>query len=166
MTSSMTAAGTRTRRLALAVALAFLLAACAPWDTPGGGPGEMPHGDMPMRDMPMGDMHGSARGTDEDQAPAPVEDAAEVRVIATEMAFIPARLDLTAGEAVNVTVTNDGQLFHDFALEEAGVHLNLDPGEQATAALILDQPGSYEAICTVPGHAAAGMVLTITVEQA
>ena len=46
------------------------------------------------------------------------------------------------------------------------VHLNLDPGDQASAALILDRPGSYQAICTVPGHAAAGMVLTIAVEEA
>lgn len=146
---------TRTRRLALAAVLGLLLAACAPWGVPGGG---MPHGNMPM-----GDMHGSTRSSGDDQAPAPVEGATEVHVQATEMAFTPAELVLAAGETVNVTVTNDGQLFHDFVLEGAGVHLNLGAGEQATAALTLNEPGTYEAICTVTGHAGAGMVLTIQV---
>jgi uncharacterized cupredoxin-like copper-binding protein len=113
--------------------------------------------------MPMGDMHGNARSSGEDQAPAPAENAEEIDVQATEMAFTPAELDLAAGETVNVTVTNDGQLFHDFVLDAAGVHLNLDPGEQASAALTLQEPGTYQAICTVPGHADAGMALTVDV---
>ena len=151
----------RTRRFALLAALALLLAACAPWSPPGGGTpdgGGMPHGDMPMSDM-----HGTARSAGEDQAPAPVDDAEEIHVQATEMAFTPAEVDLAAGEPVNVTVVNDGQLFHDFVLDEAGVHLNLDPGEQASAALTLDEPGTYQAICTVTGHADAGMLLTVNV---
>ena len=160
MTLLMTARRSSTRGLALAVTVALVLAACAPWGMPDGGSGGM-HNDMPMRDM-----HGDARGAGEDRAPAPVEDATGVRIIASEMAFAPAELDLVTGEAVNITVTNDGQLFHDFVLDAAGVDLNLDPGEQASAALTLDDPGTYEAICTVPGHAAAGMVLTITVRQA
>jgi plastocyanin len=146
----------RTRPPLLAAALALLLAACAPWMPGEGHGGEMPHGDM-------GGMHGSARDGAEDQAPAPVDQADEVRISATEMAFTPARLDLTAGQAINITVSNDGQLFHDFVLGDAGVRLNLDPGQQATAALALHEPGTYEAICTVPGHATAGMVLTIEV---
>jgi plastocyanin len=150
----------RTRRFALVAVLGLLLAACAPWGSPGGG---TPGGEMPHGDMPMGDMHGNARSSGEDQAPAPVENADEIRVQATEMAFTPAELDLAAGEHVNVTVANDGQLFHDFVLDEAGVHLNLDPGEQASAALTLDEPGTYQAICTVTGHADAGMILTVDV---
>jgi plastocyanin len=150
----------RTRRFALLAVLALLLAACAPWDTPGGG---SPGGGGMHGDMPMGDMHGTARSAGEEQAPAPVEGASEIHVQATEMAFTPAELDLAAGEIVNVTVSNDGQLFHDFVLDEAGVHLNLDPGEQATAALTFAEPGTYEAICTVTGHAEAGMVLTVDV---
>lgn len=146
----------RTRRFALVAVLALLLGACAPWGTPGGG-------GMPHSDMPMGDMHGNARSSGEDRAPAPVEDATEIHVQATEMAFTPAELDLVAGETVNVTVTNNGQLFHDFVLDDAGVQLNLEPGDHATAALTLDEPGTYEAICTVVGHADAGMVLTIQV---
>jgi uncharacterized cupredoxin-like copper-binding protein len=118
---------------------------------------------MPHGHMPMGEMHGNARSSGEDQAPAPAEDAGEIHVQATEMAFTPAEFDLAAGETVNITVANDGQLFHDFVLDEAGVHLNLDPGEQARAALTLAEPGTYEAICTVTGHAEAGMVLTIDV---
>ena len=150
----------RLRLPAMTIAIALLLAACAPWGTPGGG---TPGGGMPHGDMPMSDMHGNARSSGEDQAPTPAENADEIHVQATEMAFTPAALELAAGDTVNVTVANDGQLFHDFVLDEAGVHLNLDPGEQASAALTLDEPGTYQAICTVTGHADAGMVLTIDV---
>lgn len=143
------------RRLALSVGLGLMLAACVPWGMPSGSEG-MPHGNMPM-----GDMHG--REGAEEQAPPPVETAPAVEVRASEMAFTPAELTLTTGEPVNITVVNDGRLFHDFTLEAAGVRLNLDPGEQATAAVLLSAPGTFEAICTVPGHAAAGMVLTIEV---
>jgi uncharacterized cupredoxin-like copper-binding protein len=112
----------------------------------------------------MGGMHASgARDDHEQRAPTPVDGAATLQVSAIEMAFTPAVVSLKAGQPVNVTVTNDGKVFHDFDLSVADVHLDLDPGEQATAAVTIDQPGVYEAICTVPGHAAAGMVLTVEV---
>ncbi len=79
------------------------------------------------------------------------------------MAFTPAALSFEAGEPINVTVTNDGDVFHDFDLDVAEVHLGVDAGEQATAAVTIDEAGVYEAICTVPGHTAAGMVLTLDV---
>lgn len=148
-------------RLGLAAALVLLVSACAPWGDFQRHTGGMPHGDMPM-----GHMHGQAGAAADDQAPAPVDDADEVVIRATEMAFRPEELTVQAGTPINVTVVNDGEVVHDFALDPASVHLALDPGEQATAALRLDEPGTYEARCTVPGHAEAGMVMTIRVQAA
>lgn len=148
---------------ALGAVLALLLAGCAPWGGPAGGADDHMSEGLPMGDD-AGGMHASGDRDDHEQrAPTPVDGAREVEVSATEMAFTPASLRLDAGEPVNVTVTNDGDVFHDFDLDVAGVHLGLGPGEQATAAVAIDEAGVYEAVCTVPGHAAAGMVLTLDV---
>jgi plastocyanin len=147
---------------ALGAALTLLVAGCAPWGAPAGGD-HMSGGDH-MGDDAMGGMHGTGdRDEHEQRIPAPVEGAPTREISATEMAFTPATVTLETGEPVNIAVTNEGDVFHDFDLEVAEVHLGLDPGEQATAAVTIDQPGAYEAICTVPGHAAAGMVLTLEV---
>jgi plastocyanin len=114
------------------------------------GADDMPHG---------GDDAGHGPSTTVD----PVPGAREVTVSAVELAFEPAALTVDAGEAVNLTVRNDGALFHDWTLDEAGLHLNVDPGEEVTTALALDTPGTYAAVCTVRGHAEAGMVMTVIV---
>jgi uncharacterized cupredoxin-like copper-binding protein len=93
----------------------------------------------------------------------PVEGAPEVTVITRDIEFEPTTLELTAGEPTNVTVVNEGQALHDFTLEEAGVHVNVEPGESVTTAVTVDEPGTYQAVCTVPGHEDAGMVVEITV---
>ena len=38
------------------------------------------------------------------------------------------------------------------------------PGTKATLTVSLTKPGKYEYLCTVPGHAAAGMNGIITVK--
>ena len=38
-----------------------------------------------------------------------------------------------------------------------GVESILEPGETRTITLTFDQPGTHTFICTLPGHAAAGM---------
>jgi plastocyanin len=93
----------------------------------------------------------------------PVDGAPEVGISAIDLDFEPGELELTAGEPVNVTVVNDGAIFHDWTLDEADVHLNVDPGEEAASAVVIDEPGTYEARCTVAGHAEAGMVMSVVV---
>lgn len=95
-------------------------------------------------------------------APAPVEGRPEVTITAIDIDFIPASLTLDAGHPTNVTVVNEGAAFHDFTLEAAGIHLNLEPGHSQTTSIDLE-PGTYEAKCTVPGHAEAGMTIAVTV---
>ena len=153
----------RLRLPAMTIAVALVLAACAPWGAPGEG-ASPPSDQAPMHDGTMGAMHQQSgdEGHDED-APPPVDGAPEAQISATEMAFAPDELTLQAGEPLNVTVANDGDVFHDFDLPAGDVHLDLDPGERATAAITIDEPGAYQATCTVPGHANAGMTLSIDV---
>ncbi len=101
--------------------------------------------------------------TSQGAAPDAVKDAEEVRVEATEMAFDPASFEVTAGEPVNLTVTNTGQAFHDLTIDELDLQIDVDSGQTATAGLEIDEPGEYDYYCSVPGHASAGMQGTLTV---
>lgn len=125
------------------VVLGALLAACGGSTAAGGG-----HG---------GD-HAAQSSVHE-----PVEGAPEVTVTATDIDYAPATLELTAGEPTNVTIVNDGETLHDFTLEQADVHANVEPGESVTTSVTIDEPGTYQAVCTVAGHEEAGMTIEIVV---
>lgn len=107
---------------------------------------------------------GHAGHQGEEKIVAPVEGAEELAVTAVDIDFRPESMQLAAGEPVNVAVTNEGATEHDFTLEEADVHVNVPPGESKTTAVTIDEPGTYTAICTVPGHEDAGMTIEVTVE--
>lgn len=104
-------------------------------------------------------MHASGADANAD----PVDGAAQVTVTTTERDFEPERLELVAGAPVNLTLTNDDSVAHDWDLAEVGAHLHAEPGEEETQAVVVDDAGTYEAICTVPGHAEAGMTMTVEV---
>ena len=81
--------------------------------------------------------------------------------------FEPRSLEVKAGQAVLVRVVNVGPLSpHDFVITELGVRTRLlEPGQEE----LLDfnapnRPGTYEFICSVPGHAALGMVGQLVVK--
>ena len=129
--------------IAISAALALVLAACA-----GSSTSTADHG---------GDHAAS------EQVAEPADGARQVDVTAVDIDFEPQRLELAAGEPVNIVVTNKGETLHDFTLEAADVHLNVEPGATGTTSLTIDEPGEYEAKCTVAGHAEAGMTMQITV---
>ena len=110
---------------------------------------------------PMDGMMGPR--TTQDTAPSPIPDADEITIEMTEMAFDPATIEVTAGEAINLVVTNRGEVFHDLTIDELDLQIGVDPGQTATAGLEVDEPGEYEYHCSVPGHTEAGMQGTLTV---
>lgn len=92
--------------------------------------------------------------------------------------FSPGSASVQAGTEVEVTFNNVGALDHTWTL----VTPNLDPnsigevdvisgattgpvssGESKTITFEAPQAGAYEFVCLIPGHAAAGMVGTLTV---
>jgi uncharacterized cupredoxin-like copper-binding protein len=83
----------------------------------------------------------------------------------TEFGFILSTKTVPVG-AVTFKVTNRGQLPHDFKICKQGGTANactgavtalLSPGQSATLNYTFKASGSFEYLCTVPGHAAAGM---------
>ncbi len=93
-----------------------------------------------------------------------IEGAPDEEVTATEFAFSPAELTVVVGEPINLTLINQGSLPHDLAIPELGVRIAAAPGQQMTAGLEIEAAGSYEFVCTYPGHAEAGMTGLLTVE--
>jgi uncharacterized cupredoxin-like copper-binding protein len=73
---------------------------------------------------------------------------------------------LTAKEGtVTINFTNQAPLGHNFTIELNGKVLAATPTFQgATKTLKVGlRPGTYTFLCTVPGHAAAGMKGTLTI---
>lgn len=82
--------------------------------------------------------------------------------------FEPRTLEVKAGQAVLVKVVNVGPLSpHDFVIAELGVRIRLlEPGQEELLSFTApNRPGTYEFICSVPGHAALGMVGQLVVKR-
>jgi len=87
--------------------------------------------------------------------------------VGNSMAFTPSQLTVPAGRPVQLTLQNSGAIPHTFTLAEGvatPVTIKADGGQTARGTFTLEKPGTYTFICEVPGHTAAGMKGTITVQ--
>ena len=87
---------------------------------------------------------------------------ARVNVTASEFKFVLSAKSARRG-LVSFKVKNVGKLGHDFQINGRKTRV-LSPGQSTTLRVTFLRKGHYPYICTVPGHAAAGMkgVFTIT----
>ncbi|MGK2850289.1 MAG: heavy metal translocating P-type ATPase [Candidatus Limnocylindrales bacterium] len=93
--------------------------------------------------------------------------AQRVAVRAADVRFMPAEIRVQAGRFVVVEFTNDDPIFHDWMVEGvANVDAGARPGQTQKIRFRIDQPGTYEILCSVEGHAEAGMMGTLIVEPA
>jgi len=89
-------------------------------------------------------------------APAPVA------VSLTEYKITPAVISMQTGGSL--TVTNNGTMVHNLKVMPDGPNTpDLNPGQSATLNLKSLKAGSYDVICTIPGHEAAGMKAQLAV---
>ena len=87
----------------------------------------------------------------------------EVTVESYDIYFEPREVTIPADTDVTVMLPNDGVTLHNFSIDELDIDVDIDPG--ATEETVINAPaGEYEYYCNVPGHKAAGMVGTLTVE--
>ncbi|MEZ4553723.1 MAG: multicopper oxidase domain-containing protein [Dehalococcoidia bacterium] len=113
-----------------------------------------------------GGSSGAAGAVEEGATPEAVPRVDTFDIEAGEFFFRPGRLDVPTNTTLTLNVTNSGGIPHDLRLVEAdtGTRL-LGPGESETA-VFGPFNHSVELICTVPGHAAAGMRLSVNVTGA
>ena len=69
----------------------------------------------------------------------------------------------TTAKTVVFKVTNVGKLPHDFKISGRKTAL-IAPGKTATLRVNFPVAGKYPYLCTVPGHAAAGMKGVFTIK--
>lgn len=106
----------------------------------------------------------AARGSGND----PSTGAAEI--VLEDLRFTPNQLNAKVGVPLTVRLTNRGLERHDLSFPSIhmpgleGVESILEPGETRTIRLQFDAPGSHTFICTLPGHAAAGMTGAVFVQ--
>jgi len=93
------------------------------------------------------------------------------QIFLDDLRFTPNRLDAKVGETLVVRLTNRGRERHDLNFPSLhmpgleGVEAILAPGESRTVTLRFDQPGTHTFICSLPGHAAAGMTGAVFVRR-
>jgi FtsP/CotA-like multicopper oxidase with cupredoxin domain len=99
-------------------------------------------------------------GGDDGDGGAAAGDA--VTVDLTEFALTPAAVSVPAGGSIEVT--NSGSVAHNLSITGADLATaDLQAGDSETLDLGDLAPGTYDLLCTIPGHADSGMTGTLTV---
>jgi uncharacterized cupredoxin-like copper-binding protein len=83
------------------------------------------------------------------------------------MKFDPATLTAKAGQPIQLTLSNSGQIAHDFAMKDgvaSPITSTAQAGQKASVTFIIAKPGTYSYICSQPGHEQAGMKGTLTIQ--
>jgi uncharacterized cupredoxin-like copper-binding protein len=87
--------------------------------------------------------------------------ATTIRVKGGEFFFKLSAKSVAKPGKVTFVFSNVGQVPHDFKINGKGTPM-IVPGKKATLVVTLEK-GTFPYLCTVPGHAAAGMKGTFTV---
>jgi P-type Cu+ transporter len=91
--------------------------------------------------------------------------ATRVDIVARNSSFAPADVRVRSGQFVVVSFTNADPVFHDWEVEGvANIDAGARPGQTQRIRFLAPAPGTYRLVCTVEGHAAAGMTGTLIVE--
>lgn len=102
-----------------------------------------------------------------------------VKVTMTDFAFNPNTINVPAGKEVDITLTNNGTVDHDFTVMSKPVSGTFSDADKANVIwqktvaagktetdkfTAPAQAGEYQIVCAVPGHVEAGMVAKLVVQ--
>jgi plastocyanin len=108
----------------------------------------------------------AACGDDDSDGGAANTSADMTVVMKDTMEFEPETITLTPGERITVDLRNDGNIKHNFSIDEIDVDQSLDASKAADITFTAPaEAGEYRIYCNVPGHEQAGMVGTLIVED-
>jgi uncharacterized cupredoxin-like copper-binding protein len=88
--------------------------------------------------------------------------ATTIQVKGGEFFFRLSKKSIARPGKVTFVFKNVGHILHDFRINGKQTHL-VNPGKTATLVVTFKKKAKYSYMCTVPGHAAAGMKGTFTV---
>ena len=86
----------------------------------------------------------------------------KITVKASEFKFVLSRRSVPVGSTVVFTVINSGKISHDFKISGKKTP-TLQPGKRATLKVVFKKKGKFPYVCTLLGHAGAGMKGTFAV---
>jgi uncharacterized cupredoxin-like copper-binding protein len=79
-------------------------------------------------------------------------------------AFVERSLDMNDGEVLGLFIVNKDPFPHAFDIDSLDIHVQLPPNSTAAVAIKSTGLGEIDFYCSVPGHVAAGMVGSLSVE--
>jgi len=95
-------------------------------------------------------------------APQAHASATTISVSGKEFSFKLSKKSIARPGKVTFVFKNVGHVKHDFSINHKGTPM-INPGKTAKISVTFKKKGKYAYLCTVPGHAAAGMRGTFTV---
>lgn len=92
--------------------------------------------------------------------------ANSINVTASEMKYDPNTWTVKAGQPITVNVKNGGTVTHDWIVRtlDDQTKVETQPGQTLSKTFTITTPGTYQVYCSQPGHEAAGMKGTLTVQ--
>ena len=88
----------------------------------------------------------------------------KVTLVAEDIHWNLTTIHAKVNQTIEITLRNEGALDHNLVIEEFGVNELVAPGAQTVVTLTIDKAGTYQYICSIPGHEEAGMVGQIIVQ--
>lgn len=90
----------------------------------------------------------------------------ELRIVATEFKFAPARITVPSGTPITLVLDNSaGETEHGIVVPAFDFRLDAKAGEIAQKTVVFAKPGEYAFTCDLPGHREAGMAGTLIVSD-
>lgn len=115
--------------------------------------------ETPAAETPAAETLATAASTES----APAASGNTVSMDAGNFYFKPNAVTIAANTAVTFEIKNVAEIPHNFSIDELKISEALPPGE--TTNVVVNAPaGTYQFYCNLPGHKAAGMFGTLTVQ--
>lgn len=90
----------------------------------------------------------------------------EFAVDGYEFRFEPKDIKVKKGDKVKITFKNEGQYGHNLVIQDLNVKTNVIKKEESeTIEFTASETGTFEIICSLPGHKDRGMVGSLVVEE-
>src|SRR3989344_1243435 len=94
------------------------------------------------------------------------EDVREITIEADEFSYSTEEISVKKGEKIKLTLVNNGNMPHDFVVEDMNVSTSLaGPGKSVSVEFTINEAGTYTFYCSVGNHRGLGLEGTLEVTE-